>query len=96
MTSLASRSAPVRQAARTALRLRRALVMARRAEPLEFEQLLVRYLIGIFTTSCAILSWYYGVLAPWQVTALAIFIPIAWVIAAGFMLHYALWPKRRI
>jgi two-component system sensor histidine kinase RpfC len=96
MTSPAMNSSPIRHAARSGSRLRRALAVARHAEPLEFEQLVVRYLIGIFTTSCAVLSWYYGILAPWQVTALAIFIPIAWVIAASFMLHYALWPKRRV
>jgi len=76
--------------------LRRALAVARRVEPLEFEQLVLRYLIGVFTTSCALISWYYGLLEPWQVLALSLFIPIAWVIAAGFMLHYALWPRRRV
>ena len=36
--------------------LRRRLACARRAEPLEFEQLVVRFLIGVFTTSCALIS----------------------------------------
>ncbi len=76
--------------------LRRALPAARRAEPLEFEQLVVRYIIGVFTTSCAIISWYVGALIPSQAAALAIFIPTAWAIAAGFMLHFALWPERRV
>ncbi|RIA45387.1 ATP-binding protein [Dichotomicrobium thermohalophilum] len=92
MTSQPMLSAPIQHAAR----LHQALAVARHAEPLEFEQLVVRYLIGIFTTSCAILSWYFDLLAPWQVTALAIFIPAAWVVAGGFMLHFAIWPKRRI
>lgn len=77
-------------------RLHRRLQTARRAEPLEFEQLVVRYLIGVFTTSCAIISWYAGTLTPREVVGLAVFIPIAWAIAAGFMLHYALWPHRCI
>ncbi|MFP3920721.1 MAG: ATP-binding protein [Dichotomicrobium sp.] len=85
-----------RQSLRSPARLRRALNDARRAEPLEFEQLVVRYLIGVFTTSCAILSWYYSVLEAWQVLALSIFIPAAWLVAAGFMLHFALWPEQRI
>jgi len=77
-------------------RLRHALSRARHAEPLEFEQLVVRYLIGVFTTSCAVLSWWYDILAPWQVVALAVMIPVAWLIAFGFMLHFALWPERRV
>ena len=77
-------------------RLRHALSRARHAEPLEFEQLVVRYLIGLFTTSAATLSWYYDVLAAWQIAALAVLIPVAWLIAFGFMLHFALWPHRRV
>ncbi len=87
---------PPRRAAWRASRLRQALAVARHGEPLEFEQLVVRYLIGIFTTACAILSWHYEVLAPWQLSALAVFIPLAWLLAAGFMLHFAIWPQRRI
>jgi len=77
-------------------RLRRAVVTARRAEPLEFEQLLIRYLIGLFTTSCAIISFHLDALDPWQIDALAIFIPVAWLIAAGFMVHYVIWPMRPV
>jgi len=77
-------------------RLRHALSRARHAEPLEFEQLVVRYLIGVFTTSCAVLSWWYDILAPWQLAALAVMIPVAWLIAFGFMLHFALGPERRV
>ncbi len=77
-------------------RLRHALSRARHAEPLEFEQLVVRYLIGLFTTSAATLSWYYDVLAAWQIAALTVMIPVAWLIAFGFMLHFALWPHRRV
>jgi len=96
MTALAPITAPLRLASKAASRWHRALTIARHAEPLEFEQLAVRYVIGIFTTSCALLSWYYDTLAPWQLAALAIFIPIAWIIAASFMLHYVLWPQRRV
>lgn len=77
-------------------RLRHALSRARHAEPLEFEQLVVRYLIGLFTTSAATLSWYYDVLAAWQIAALTVMILVAWLIAFGFMLHFALWPHRRV
>ncbi len=76
--------------------LMRMLGIARRAETLEFEQLVVRCLIGVFTTGCAVVSFYLGTIAPWQVNALAVFIPIAWLIAGSFILHFALWPKRRI
>jgi len=96
MTQPATFSAPLRRTVRSVSRLRRALAAARHAEPLEFEQLVVRYLIGVFTTSCALLSWYFDLLAPWQIAALTVFIPAAWVLAAGFMLHYALWPARRV
>ena len=95
MIRFAALSAPLRHAAAGTSRLRRALASARKTEPLEFEQLVVRYLIGLFTTTCAILSWYHGALAAWQISALSVFIPIAWVIAGSFMLHYALWPTRR-
>jgi len=96
MMKPATRFMPIRSAAKVLTSLRRALELARHAEPLEFEQLVVRYLIGIFTTSCAILSWYHGTLEPWQLSALVIFIPIAWVIAGSFLLHYTLWPRRRV
>jgi len=76
--------------------LSRRLARARQAEPLEFEQLVVRYVIGVFTTSCAIISWRSGTLTPGQLHGVAIFIPVAWLIAAGFMLHFACWPHRRV
>jgi len=95
-TAAASRLGVQWQWLRKLRRLRAALIAARRAEPLEFEQLVVRYLIGVFTTSCAIISFHVGTLAAWQVEALRVFIPIAWLIAAGFMLHFTLFPKRRV
>jgi len=73
-----------------------ALRTARRNEPLEFEQLVIRYLIGIFTTGCAVISWSLGFLAPWQITALTLFIPTAWLIALAFMVHFAIWPHRTV
>lgn len=95
-----SRPAPAKPArllySKIPARLRNRLLAARHAEPLEFEQLVVRYLVGVFTTSCAVISWYVGTLTPGEVEALAIFIPIAWAIAGVFMLHFALWPARRI
>ncbi len=72
-------------------RARAALAHARLAEPLEFKQLIIRLVIGVFTTACAIISARTGALDAGQITILTIFIPSAWLVAVSFIVHFAFW-----
>jgi two-component system sensor histidine kinase RpfC len=83
--------------ARTLLRrIRTGIARARAAEPLEFEQIIVRYLVGLPITAYAVYSYLFeGV---HQRVGLSVFILIlcAWILGVLLLLHLAIRPERKI
>jgi two-component system, sensor histidine kinase RpfC len=73
-----------------------AVARARRAEPLEFDQILVRFAVGFVITTYVALS---QLLEEPDAQSAAVIIALllgAWSLGAGFLAHLALWPQRRL
>ncbi len=77
-------------------RVRDAIVRARRAEPLEFDQIVVRFAVGFVITTYAAVS---HLLEEPDARSAAVIVALlvgAWVLGAAFLAHLALWPHRRL
>ena len=77
-------------------RIRDAVLRARRAEPLEFDQIVVRFAVGFVITTYAAVS---HLLEEPDARSAAVIVALlvgAWVLGAAFLVHLALWPHRRL
>lgn len=76
--------------------LRRALIKARRAEPLEYEQLMIRYILGIFITAGAVIATQIETFSITRIFWLKIYFLAAWILGFGFFCHFVFWPTQRV
>jgi two-component system sensor histidine kinase RpfC len=73
-----------------------AIARARRAEPLEFDQIVVRFAVGFVITTYAAVS---HLLEDPDAKSAAVIVALlvgAWVLGGAFLAHLALWPHRRL
>ena len=71
-----------------------AIARARRTEPLEFDQIVVRFAVGFVITTYAAIS---HLLEEPDAAAIIVALLVgAWVLGAAFLAHLALWPHRRL
>ncbi len=72
------------------------LVRAKRAEPLEFEQILIRYLLGAIITVYAVFSYAFESLHARTGLLIAMLLVCAWGSGLAFLIHLMCWPTRRV
>jgi two-component system, sensor histidine kinase RpfC len=73
-----------------------AIARVRRTETLEFDQIVVRFALGFVITTYAAISY---LLENHDARSAAIIVVLllgAWTFGAGFLVHLALWPHRRL
>ena len=73
-----------------------AIARARRAEPLDFDQIVVRFAVGFVITTYAAVS---HILEDPDAKSAAVIVALlvgAWVLGGAFLAHLALWPHRRL
>jgi two-component system sensor histidine kinase RpfC len=77
-------------------RIRNSILRARASEPLEFEQIVIRYLVGIVITAYTIYSYAFEAVHQRSGSSIAILILCAWILGLALLLHLAIWPDRRV
>jgi two-component system sensor histidine kinase RpfC len=76
--------------------IRSLLSNAKRAEPLEFSQMLTRYALGIVITIYAVGYPESGTQLLSRPGSVAIMLAVAWTVGLGLLVHLMLWPESRI
>lgn len=77
-------------------KIKRMLAKAKAAEPLEFEQIVIRYAVGVVITGYSIVSYATGEIAGHSATIIAALLSGAWALGFSFLIHLVLWPHRRL
>lgn len=77
-------------------RVHRALTQAREQEPLEFEQILVRFMVGTVITAYSLGLHFLASSVTHMCTPLIVVFSIAWIVAFGLLVHIALWTHRTL
>src|SRR5262249_17133116 len=77
-------------------KIRDLLSNAKRAEPLEFSQMLTRYALGIVITLYAIGNPEFGTQLVSRPGSVAIMLGAAWAVGLGLLVHLMLWPEGQI
>jgi two-component system sensor histidine kinase RpfC len=73
-----------------------AIAKAKAAEPLEFEQIIFRYLIGAIITFYLIFSYAFEGLYQRSGLLSAVIMTTAWISAIWILVHLSLWPQRYV
>ncbi|MGB0084314.1 MAG: ATP-binding protein [Rhodomicrobiaceae bacterium] len=73
-----------------------ALRHARTAEPLEFDQMMIRYAVGLVITVYAGFSYTFAALQGRPAMILGVLLIVAWGLGLGLLIHLAIWPHRRV
>ncbi len=69
---------------------------ARAAEPLEFDQMMIRFAVGLVITGYAAFCFLFQGLAGRPALILVLLIASAWISGLGFLVHLAIRPQRRV
>jgi len=75
-------------------RLAKAFARARGLAPAEFEQIIIRYLLGLLITGYVLAAYLYDHLHDYSGPITAVIIGLAWILGLGFLVHLTLWPER--
>jgi two-component system sensor histidine kinase RpfC len=73
-----------------------AIAKAKAAEPLEFEQIIFRYVIGAIITFYLIFSYAFEGLYQRSGLLSAVIMTTAWISAISILIHLSLWPQRYV
>ncbi len=76
--------------------IRRLLGEAKRAEPLEFSQIIIRYALGIVITIYALVDSATEQRSVSQPGLIVFMLIVAWVVGLGLLIHLMLWPRSRV
>ncbi len=74
----------------------RGIERAKAAEPLEFEQILIRYAVGLVITVYVAIAFALGELDGHSARVIATLLACAWGLGLAFLVHLSLWPDRQI